>query len=140
MKLPEGGLGRIRELASEGHSEKSISYQLGLARDGLQKLKKRPGGELIEKAIFEGRQKEHMSLRNKLYEKAMAGEVVPLLFLLKSQHGYVEAREAPMPSAVNVQIQMPGAMKPGEYAKLIEAIPEAKDGVDQISAPRLTRS
>jgi len=120
LKLPEGGLERIKQLASEGHTQTSISYALGLARDGLQRLKKRPGGDLIEKAIHEGKAKEQHSLHSKLYEKAMAGEVVPLIFLLKARHGYVEASEQQLPQSLNVQITLPGAASPKQYSKIIE--------------------
>lgn len=126
LKLPADGLARIQAMAAEGHSERAISYALGMGRDGIQKLKNRPGGDLIQQAIDEGRHEEHASLRNALFTTATQGKgkeaVTAAIFLLKSRHGYVEARDALPTANLNIQIKMPGAMKPEQYGKLIETV------------------
>ena len=130
MALPTDGLQRIRDLAAEGHSEIAISYALGFARDGIQKMKRRSGGEAIQQAIDEGRQREHQSLRNALFTTATERKgkeaVTAAIFLLKARHGYIEARDALPTANLNIQIKMPGAMKPEHYGKLIEAAPAAQ--------------
>ena len=128
LKLPENGLERIREMAGKGLGNDAISYALGLKRDGLQVLKRRDTTGAIEQAMFEGREIEHESLRGALFKKATEGtgkdSVIAAIFLLKTRHGYVEPRE-PFPTgpAINIEIRVPGALRPEDYMRLVTAVP-----------------
>lgn len=127
VTLPPNGLEIIRDMAAQGKTQESISYALGLARDGLQKLKARDKTGAIEQALFEGKQRAHDSLYGKLYRTATEGNdknaVISAMFLLKTCHGYVEPRE-PFPTgpSVNIEIRVPGSLKPEDYAKLITQV------------------
>lgn len=129
LTLPPNGLEIIRDMAANGHTEQSISYALGMARDALTKLKARDKTGEIEQALYEGRQREHDSLRAALFRKATAGEgkesIIAAIFLLKTRHGYVEPREPfPVGPSVNIEIKVPGSLKPEDYAKLISVQPK----------------
>lgn len=131
VTLPPNGLERIRELAAKGKSQEGISYALGMARDGIQKLKARDKTGEIERALFEGREREEESLVSTLVKKATEGtgkdSVIAAIFLLKTRHHYVEPREPfPVGPSVNIEIRVPGSLKPEDYAKLIQQV--APDG------------
>lgn len=131
LALPPNGLEIIRDLASKGMTNEGISYALGLARDGLTKLKTRDKTGEIERALFEGKQREHDSLYSALFRKATSGEgkdsVIAAIFLLKTRHQYVEPREPfPVGPSVNIEIKVPGALRPEDYARLITQVQPEK--------------
>ena len=74
-------------------------------------------------ALDEGRSVEHMALFGKLYEKAMAGDIVALLFCLKCRHGWRETADLAPQTNVQITFQIPGALDPADYAKLINPTP-----------------
>lgn len=88
----------------------------------------------LKSAFDEGREKERASLHNVLYEAAMAGAVVPALFLLKARHGYQEGQQDGQANRVSVTFNIPGA-QPLEKFMVIE---NANDRVQSVST-QLTR-
>jgi hypothetical protein len=71
-----------------------------------------------------GRAELHEKLVSTLISKALNGEVVPLLFLLKTQYGYREGE--PLDGGDQrslVTINLPAAVAPEAWAKLIEVKP-----------------
>jgi hypothetical protein len=119
--LPKGGLEKIRDLASRGHSEKDIARALGMAPGTWTRLKDE-NAECAD-ALDQGRSIEHLALYGKLYEKAMGGDIIALLFLLKCRHGYRETLDITQTNAVQIVFQIPAALAPDEYAKLITKAP-----------------
>jgi hypothetical protein len=119
--LPKGGLAKIRDLASRGHSEKDIARALGMAPNTWTRLKDE--NPEAQDALDEGRSVEHLALYGRLYEKAMGGDIVALLFLLKCRHGYRETLDVTQTNAVQIIFQVPAALDPAEYAKLITKAP-----------------
>ena len=122
--IPVGGLEKIRDLASKGFSEKDIARSIGTSAKTFSRLKAEHSA--VADALDEGRSIEHQALYGKLYEKAMNGEIVALLFLLKCRHGYRETADLTATNATQIVIQMPGALDRDAYVKLIA--PEKVDG------------
>jgi hypothetical protein len=119
--LPKGGLDKIRDLASRGHSEKDIARALGMSANTWTRIKdENPGAQ---DALDEGRSVEHLALYGRLYQKAMDGDIVALLFLLKCRHGYRETLDITQTNAVQIVFQIPAALDPADYAKLIAKAP-----------------
>ena len=68
--------------------------------------------EDVQLAMDAGREVERANLHNVLYRAAMAGGVVPALFLLKARHGYVEGQQSDIGgknSKVNITVNMPAS-------------------------------
>lgn len=124
--LPADGLAKIKDLASRGFSEKDIARSLGTTAKTFSRLKSE--NVAVVDALDEGRSVEHQALYGKLYEKAMNGEIVALLFLLKCRHGYRETADVTAMNATQIVIQMPGAMDRDAYVKLIAPQREATNG------------
>jgi hypothetical protein len=116
--LPANGIAIIRELASRGVKETDIAKALGISYNVWNRIKHTD--ERAKNAVEEARQVEHDELFGILYEKALKGDSVPAMFLLKTRHGYKEGAEATTNNAVAVQITLPGSMKPEDYLKAIE--------------------
>lgn len=79
----------------------------------------------VQEALDRGRAKEHDALAAKLYETAMEGNVIAGMFLLKARHGYREGE--PLKgggSNVQVNINLPAAMTPEDYRRMIDATPK----------------
>jgi len=119
--LPRNGLEKIRDLASRGFSEKDIARALGMSAKTF--LHRKQEEQAVQDALDEGRSIEHQALYGKLMEKALAGDTIALLFLLKCRHGYRETVDITQTNAVQVLFQMPAALDPADYAKLIEPKP-----------------
>jgi hypothetical protein len=119
--LPKNGLAKITDLASRGHSEKDIARALGMSASTWTRIKDE--NPEAQDALDAGRSAEHLALYGKLYEKAIGGDIVALLFLLKCRHGYRETLDVTQTNAVQIVFQIPAALAPDEYAKLITKAP-----------------
>jgi hypothetical protein len=115
--LPRNGLETIRDLASRGYSEKDIARALGMSATTWTRIKNDTSA--AQDALDDGRSVEHQKLYSKLMEKAMAGDIVAILFALKCRHGYRETLDVTQSNQVSIVFQLPGALKPDQYAKLI---------------------
>lgn len=106
---PPGAALRIRELASEGHSQVGIANMLGTSADTLRRwMADYP--ELKEQYDL-GREKERFTLTDVLYRKALAGDTIAAMFLLKARHGYKEGEQHDAAaSRVNITFQLPAAL------------------------------
>ena len=104
-------------MASRGFSERDIARSIGLCQTTFTLRKNEDPA--VQDALDAGRCVEHQALYGKLYEKAMNGEIVALLFLLKCRHGYREIGDVAPTNAVQVVISMPGAMDRDAYVKLV---------------------
>jgi len=124
--LPRDGLATITDLASRGHTEKDIARALGMSAHTFSRLK----GEnpAVADALDEGRSIEHLALYGVLFEKAMAGDIVALLFLLKTRHGYRELADVTPQNTVSITFKLPGALDPATYAKVVDAPRELPNG------------
>lgn len=113
----------IEQLASRGVSEKSIARALGLNFRTWMGL--RDGGDpRAAEALERGRASEHDALVGVLFAKALAGNIVAAIFLLKCRHGYIDQPKAESSeNRVQITFQLPAPLAPAEYARLIHATP-----------------
>ena len=81
----------------------------------------------VQEALDRGRAKEHDPLVAKLHELAMEGNVTAVIFALMARHAYREG-EAPEGGSTNVQvnINLPSAMTPEEYQRMVDVTPRNK--------------
>ncbi len=77
----------------------------------------------VADALAAGKQQMHDALCGKLYAKAMDGDTVALLFLLKTRYGYREGDQQGDTRA-HVTIVLPDAMSPEQYMRTINVAPE----------------
>ena len=117
--LPANGLDIIRNLAEKGVRETDIARALGMCFDTWLRIKNENPEAM--KALTEAKQIEENKLFGILYEKAIKGDSIAAMFLLKTRHGYREGAEVTNANQVNVKISIPGSMKPEDYLKEIKA-------------------
>ena len=124
--LPANGLQTITALATKGVREKDIARAVGMSVPTWIKYKADFPEALA--ALEDGQQAMHDALIGKLFEKAMGGDIVALLFTLKSRFAY---REGDEPSEVRPQviINLPGATSVQQYAHGITIEPD-QDHID----------
>lgn len=124
------GVAFIEKLARGGHTKRSISAKLRVDHKTLAKIADRQPE--VAEALEAGRALHEADLVDALTARALAGDVVPALFLLKARHGWREGDARDGGGAqVNVQvIQLAAPMTPEQYGKLIDAEEPAS-----ISAP-----
>ena len=118
IKLPSNGLDIIRNLAERGVRETDIARALGMSFKTWKRIKDE--NDEARETLEEARQIEENKLFGILYEKAMKGDTVSAIFLLKSRHGYKEGADQVNANQVNVKITLPGSMDPEDYRKKIE--------------------
>ena len=75
-----------------------------------------------------GHANEHDRLVAKLHDLAMEGNVTAVIFALNACHAYLEG-EAPEGSSTNVQvnINLPSAMTPEEYQRMVDVMSGQKE-------------
>jgi hypothetical protein len=130
---PSDAVERIATLSATGYSKIGVAADLGVDVKTLNRwLDENPE---LNDAFDAGRERERQSLHNKLYEKAMAGDTVAALFLLKSRHGYREGDQASSANRVSIQFNLPAAM-PLEQFKVIEHDRDGNDRLQPIPAQR----
>ncbi len=115
---PENAAEEIGKLAATGFSKRGIASHFGVGLAVLQRWIDED--DTLQEAFNVGRDQERYSLHNALYRKAMNGDSVAAMFLLKARHGYREGDQADQANKVSITFQLPGAMKMDEY-KVIDA-------------------
>lgn len=106
--LPRHGLELIEQLAAKGCREIDIGRAVGMSPPTW--IDRKNTCPEIQAAFDSGRQRLHDELVNVLVTKAKKGDVVPLLFALKTLFNYRE--DAPPPEmraqvVINLQAAMP---------------------------------
>jgi hypothetical protein len=106
---PPDAAQRIRELTEEGHTKLGVANMLGTSADTFRRwLAEYP--ELAEQYEL-GRGRQEFALSNMLYRKAMDGDTIAALFLLKAKFGWREGeQQEAAASRVNITFQLPGAL------------------------------
>lgn len=107
----------ISELAGRGVSECNIAKALGMSHDTFARIKRED--KHAAAALTEGKAVEHDALLNPLFEAATKGNIVAAMFLLKCRHGYREQVDLTPQNAVQITFQIPGALAPDQYTRLI---------------------
>jgi hypothetical protein len=112
--LPKGGLEKIRDLASRGHSEKDIARALGISPGTWTRIKSEDPA--AQDALDEGRCKEHEQLFGTLFHMAVVDKnLIALIFLLKARHSYSDSGVT-TEGRNTIVINLPGALPMETYA------------------------
>lgn len=134
---PRNAAETISELARTGSTKKGIAHRLGTSLETLSAwMEQYPA---LQDAFDAGREGEHLALYTKMFELAMAGNVVANIFLMKTRHGYREGDPIDQGNRVSINFQLPGAMSLSAFGKVIEHGSEA-DQPERLSAAPATRS
>ncbi|HBS77791.1 MAG: hypothetical protein CMK99_12725 [Pseudomonas sp.] len=115
-KPPADAAETLLELAASGYNKKGLAYRLGTTVETLNKwLEIHPE---LQRALDEGREREHHALFNALYENATkGGNVTAAIFLLKARHGYREGDQSEIANKVSINFQLPGALRLEDFAR-----------------------
>ena len=120
---PEGAAELIKAAAADGFSVVGIAMLMGCDKECLNRwMKEHPD---LKQAFEFGREKERQTLHNKLYRDATEGtgkdSIIAAMFLLKARHGYKEGADVGESNArVQIDIRLPGALPPTQYAEVID--------------------
>jgi hypothetical protein len=107
----------ITELVGKGATQVQIARALGMSTRTLQYRLK--DDEDAADAFKDGLQEEESTLVGILRDKAMKGDAVSAMFLLKTRHSYNErGNESVIQTGVSVQVHLPAALSPEAYGKL----------------------
>ena len=117
---------RIEALAADGFSLVGIARSLGTGVEVLHRwLEEDPA---LQEAFEAGRESERQVLHNMLFKAAVEkGNIVAAFFLLKCRHGYREGDQSDSANRVSVTFNLPGALSPIEFLKVIDEQPANKD-------------
>lgn len=123
-RLPAGAKQHLESMASHGLlSESAAARALGMPLDQLRRvISDNPKSkEIWENALAI----ERDNLLSALYERAVGGDTKAAQTLLATRHGMSEKQPQGSGERVSVTFNLPAAMSPTDYAKLIQATPEA---------------
>jgi hypothetical protein len=126
-------LATVKALAARGVRERDIGRAFEIAPTTWLKLKKeRPD---VQEAFDAGRQIMHDALVGKLFERAMKGDLVPNLFLLKCVFHYREQGDESGETRPQITINMQGSLTPEAWR---ERIAEHR-AIELKAPPKVTR-
>lgn len=121
---------RAEYLAGQRAPEALICSELGLSARAWGRLRR--SDVALREALGRGRAREHRALLDALFAEATeGGNVQAAMFLLRCRHGYNDRAEGESTSRVKVEISLPAALTPDQYAQLraIVAAPRAERNV-----------
>lgn len=123
-KLPVGAKSHLEAMASSGLlSESAAATALGMPLDQLRAVIRDHGPS---KSIWEtALAVERDQLLAALYSRAVQGDVKAAQTLLAVRHGMSEKQPQGAGERVSVTFNLPPALDPAEYAKLIQVKQEA---------------
>jgi len=107
----------ITKLAARGVREKDIARAVNVSEPTW--IKRKNDEPALRAAFDAGRQVMHDALVSKLFERAMKGDIVPALFLLKVVFGYRE-NDVPDELRPQVVINIPAALPREEYERKVD--------------------
>ena len=119
LKLPpKNAIEIITDVASRGCAERSIALALGINYQTWQRW--REDHPELKEAYQNARAVEHDALVGILYEKAIAGDSIAAMFLLKCRHNY---RDGGITIEDNRQIKLgimlPQSLNAEQYKQII---------------------
>lgn len=117
---PKDAAAKITAWSQAGYSKRAIAYRFGIHYQTFNRWLE--AHEALKDALDEGREREHNALYTKTFELAMAGNIIACLFLLKARHGYREGEplEGQAGNRISINFQLPGALSPELFGKVIE--------------------
>lgn len=123
-KLPTGAKSHLEAMAANGLlSESAAATALGMPLDQFRVVIRdhNPSKQIWENALSI----ERDQLLKSLYTKAMDGDTKAAQTLLAVRHGMSEKQPQGAGERVSVTFNLPPALDPAEYAKLIQVKQEA---------------
>jgi hypothetical protein len=127
LKLPpKNAVEIILDIASRGCSEASIAHALHVDFQTWQRF--RVDHPELKEAYEKARAREHDALVGVLFEKALAGDTVSALFLLKTRHGYRDNSTIIEDNrSVKIGVMLPQSLNADQYRQIINSVQEATD-------------
>lgn len=125
--LPRNWREAIAPAVEAGATLADVAHVLDVSVDTVRRW--RDEAPEFREALAEGKRVEEKALVNRLHEIAMSDAstaAASAMFLLKTRHGYREGGpaegEAPR---LSITFQMPAALDPLDYARVVNAAPES---------------
>lgn len=104
---------RAENVAANGASIGGIASSFGVGTEVFKRwLEEQPS---LKDAIDRGRERERHVLHSGLVKAAKQGNIVAMMFLLKSRHGYREGDQGDTANRVSITFSLPGALKPEQF-------------------------
>jgi len=120
---PKNAIATILDVASRGCSEKSIAYALGVSWDTW--VRWREDLPELKAAYDQARAVEHDSLVGVLFDKALAGDSIAAMFLLKCRHNYRDGGVTiESNNRVQIGIMLPQSLNADQYRQIINTTAE----------------
>lgn len=116
-KLPPGSRDALLSMAGHGLKESTAAQALGMPLHEFRKvIKKNPDARALWQ---EALSVERDALIGALFNRAIEGDTKAAQFLLSARHGMSEKQPDQLGDRVNITFQLPAALNPEQYAKLI---------------------
>jgi len=117
---PENAVEIIKTTASRGCSETTIANALGVSFDTWMRF--RGDHPELKEAYDQARAIEHDALVGVLFEKAMKGDTVAAMFLLKCRHNYRDGGVTIEDNRrVQIGVVLPSSLNPDQYKQIINS-------------------
>jgi len=109
-------------MVKHGARETDIAAKLGMSFPTWHRLKQERAD--IQQAMAEGNSHLHEQVFGMLYKRAMDGDTIAILFLLKSRFAYKEGTTQEVNHNVRVSFELPASLSADHYSKLISPTPD----------------
>lgn len=118
-KLPPGSRDALLSMARNGLRESTAATALGMPLNEFRRvIAKNPEAKALWQ---EALSVERDALLNALFNKAMEGDSKSAQFLLAARHGMSEKQTETVGERVNITFQLPAALSPDQYTKLVKS-------------------
>jgi hypothetical protein len=138
--VPRNIAAEVRTLAACGFTKQGVGQHFGVSLPTFSRWMDED--QELQEAFNSGCEDERQSLHNALYRKAMNGDTVASIFLLKSRHGYREGDQSDQSNKVAIVFNLPGAATKEHYNPTGFAIStmegSIEDGDARATAKRLS--
>jgi hypothetical protein len=116
-KLPPGSRDALLAMAGNGLKESTAAKALGVPLNEFRRvISKNPEAKALWQ---EALSVERDALINALFNRAIEGDTKAAQFLLSARHGMSEKHTESLGDRVNITFQLPAALSPDQYTKLV---------------------
>lgn len=117
-KLPPGSRDALLSMAGNGLKESTAATALGVPLHEFRRvIRKNPEAKALwEEALSV----ERDALISALFNRAIEGDTKAAQFLLSARHGMSDKQTDQPGERVNITFQLPAALNPDQYAKLVQ--------------------
>lgn len=120
-RLPPGSRDALLAMAGNGLRESTAATALGVPLHEFRRvITKNPEAKALWQ---EALSVERDALINALFNRAIEGDTKAAQFLLSARHGMSEKQTESLGDRVNITFQLPAAMSPDQYTKLVQSEP-----------------